>query len=431
MKDTMRIDSRKHIRKAFRTFLALAVLPIFLAGCKSSTAPGGGGTGILIKGSISTGGLAKRAAVGDSLTLADAKKVLVFYAGTYKIFDIQDTSFSAYAQIGSATAVAFLDANNKYIGNLCAGGMNVLPLVSLTNGENTVIDLSTLTLDGTNVIPANNPFGSSINMTADEIKRFKELSGYFESLSKNIDADNDGVPDILDQKGIDISSVYTIQAGTFGIDNTPPQQIDTSNFFINYYLHVNGGKNATPASQVITFSGPAGHPYTDIRQSGYSPAPDGFTTGFERKEPREPGNLSDSIWLPFEEGIYTMTLDGTQTYTFEYSNVDTKYYMLVPVPTLHTDGNGKVTSVTVEYRLPDNSGVDPTNFVYQVSLIFDGKDDGTILKQIGTIYQSPEAKTWTELYNFTVDPPLEISAIGGLCVCYVDLIGNQYQIGWH
>lgn len=355
MKSMVRAGSRKHIRKVIGIFFTFTLLSIFLAGCKSSsTAPGGGGNGILIKGSIPKGGLAKRAAVGDSLTLADAKKVLVFYAGTYKVFSINDSSFSAYAQMGSATALAFLDANSKYIGNLCAGGMNVLPLVSLKNGENTVIDLSTLTLDGTNVIPANNPFGSSINMTSEEIKRFKELSGYFESLSKNIDADNDGVPDILDQKRIGISSVYNIHVGTFGVDNTPPQQIDTSNFFINYSLHVEGGKNVTPASPSITFSGPSGHPYTDIRQSGYSPAPDGFTTGFERKEPRGTDNSSDSIWLPFEKGTYTMTLDGTRTYTFEYSNIDTKYYMLVPVPTLHTDGHGKVTSVTVIYKLPDN-----------------------------------------------------------------------------
>ena len=427
----MRVESCRSASHKAQYVIFFSLISIFVAGCKSSTAPGSGGNGILIRGTISAGSLARRAAQSGSPTLADAKKVLVFYSGTYKLFDIGDSSFSAYAQMGTATAIAFLDKDSKYIGNLCAGGMNVLPLVSLKDGESTVIDLSTLTLDGTNVIPANNPFGSTINMTSEEIERFKELSGYFESLSKNIDADNDGVPDILDKKCISLSSVYNIHLGTFGVDETPPQEIDTSNFFINYFIHVGGQKNVTPTNPAITFSGPAGHPYTDIKQSDYSPAPDGFTTGFERKEPRTPGTQSDSIWLPFEKGTYTMTLDGTRNLTLEYSNVDTKYYMLVPVPTLHTDGHGKVTSVTLEYHLPDNSSVDPTNFVYQVALIFGGADGGTILRQIGTIYESPEAKTWTELYNFTVSPSIDLSSIGGLCVCYTDLIGNQYQISWY
>jgi len=58
----------------------------------------------------------------------------------------------------------------------------------------------TLTLDGTNVIPANDPIGDEINLTEEEIEWYKELGVYYESLSKNIDADNDDVLTFLIRK---------------------------------------------------------------------------------------------------------------------------------------------------------------------------------------------------------------------------------------
>ena len=122
--------------------------------------------------------------VANQLSLSDAKKVLVFNSTSYKVFDIVNNSFTADAVSGTATAIAFLDANNQYIGCLTAGGLNVLPLVSLKDGDNTIIDLSTLTLDGTSVIPANNPLGNSILLNNEEIAWYKELGGYYESLSK-------------------------------------------------------------------------------------------------------------------------------------------------------------------------------------------------------------------------------------------------------
>ncbi|HEY6914621.1 MAG TPA: hypothetical protein VI413_08095, partial [Paludibacter sp.] len=90
----------------------------------------------------------------SAYTLADAKKALIFYGNEYNLVEISSNgSFSGKAPVGSATVVAFLTADNQFIGNLFAGGMNVLPLVGLADDLST-IDLSTLTLDGTRVIPA-------------------------------------------------------------------------------------------------------------------------------------------------------------------------------------------------------------------------------------------------------------------------------------
>ena len=92
-------------------------------------------------------------------SLVDAKKVMIFSANTfshgmyYSFVDISDGAFTAYSQMGFATAMVFLDSDNKYIGNLCTEGLNVLPLANLSDGENTVIDLSTLTLLRTMFFP--------------------------------------------------------------------------------------------------------------------------------------------------------------------------------------------------------------------------------------------------------------------------------------
>ena len=65
----------------------------------------------------------------DSLSLSDARKVLVFgglnlQGGSngggllLSLVDIVNGSFSATSNIGTATALVFLDANYKYIGTL-------------------------------------------------------------------------------------------------------------------------------------------------------------------------------------------------------------------------------------------------------------------------------------------------------------------------
>ena len=74
--------------------------------------------------------------------------------------------------------------DNRFIGCLNAGGLNVLPLVSLKDGDNTIIDLSSLTLAGKLVIPANNPIGDEIDLNDGEVNWYKELGAYYESLSQ-------------------------------------------------------------------------------------------------------------------------------------------------------------------------------------------------------------------------------------------------------
>jgi len=51
----------------------------------------------------------------------------------------------------------------------------MLPLGDLKDGESTTIDLQSLTLDSTSVVPSHNPIGDEINITEAEVTRLKEL----------------------------------------------------------------------------------------------------------------------------------------------------------------------------------------------------------------------------------------------------------------
>lgn len=209
------------------------VISILIMSCNKDNT---GNRQVVIKGKIPFAGSVKGQMVkaGGSLSLNDAKKILVFdgldLEGTLlstSFVDIIDGSFSAGAKLGNAAALVFLDADNKYIGTLSTRGLMLLPLGNLSDGENTTIDLSSLTLSGTSVLPSYDPFGKEIIISDSELKILKEMDGFFESLAKNIDADNDGIPDILNDKQVYIRTQYEVSAGRYGV-NTTPSSISTT-----------------------------------------------------------------------------------------------------------------------------------------------------------------------------------------------------------
>jgi hypothetical protein len=262
----------------YRNLIPLFVLFLAFAGCNKDNSTNT--NGIIIKGTISAGSSTKSTnlkSTNTAYTLADAKKILVFNSsGGYQLFNIEDGSFTARAMQGTACALVFLTEDNSFIGCLQSGGLNILPLVSLKDGDKTVIDLSNLTLEGSNVLPSNNPIGNEINLNPAEIERYRQFGAFFESLSMNIDTDGDGIPDLIDRKGLYVSTIYDVNCGMWGLNNTAPEIIDTSHLTINYTLRIWGEKSIIPQNTEVTLSGPEGSPYNDIEKSYYTPAPDGF-----------------------------------------------------------------------------------------------------------------------------------------------------------
>jgi hypothetical protein len=384
------------------------------------------GSKVVIKGTISSAVNVKSSKMepAKSLFLSDTRNILVFNSsGSYSVFSVHDSTFESTAAPGTAIAVSFLDADNKFIGCLHAGGLNVLPLVSLKDGDHTVINLSTLTLDGTDVVPANNPLENEIGLNANEIEWYRELGSYYESLSKNIDVDDDGVPDMLVKKQILISTHYSVSVGKWGINNTQqPQVNDTSRFNIVYEIRVSGGSAITPANSSAVLTGPEGDPYADITQGHYSKAPDGFIAFFAR----ETDNIQS---LPFKKGIYTLTLDGIN-YKLNYSNVCPKHFLIIPQPTFHTNASNEVASVSIDYELPDHSSINAENFVYLVQLQISGQNMSR-LYEVGGLFTSPNTNPNVEKYNFKLPTPIPLSEITNMSVNYQDLLGNEYDIGWN
>jgi hypothetical protein len=406
----------------------LIIACILFAGCKKEDNADDADR-IEIRGTLVSGSKGSSSVKGFSANLLDATKVLIFYGNRYDLAEISNGTFSVNAETGKPTALVFLDASNNFIGNLFAGGLNMLPLGNI-DGSATVIDLQNLTLTGTTVIPSHDPIGDEIDITSEEATRFRELGGYYEFLAKNIDADNDGVPDILNKKDLRISSRFEVYGGSWGLNTTQPSEFDISGLRINYSVRIEGNISMSPSnSNTVALSGPVDSPYSDIVKERFQADKDCFITFFSR-----PGELLHNSpivnnLLPFKKGIYSFTLDGSTDYTLNYSNINAGYFLVIASPTLHTDNEGRITSVTINYKLPDNTIVDPENFVTILQLMFRNKDGSRV--EIGALYESVQSRiTLKDLTNITIENPFPLSNLNELSVNYNDMLGNEYNILW-
>jgi hypothetical protein len=131
--------------------------------------------------------------------------------------------------------------------------------------------------------------------------------------------------------------------------------------------------------------------------------------------------------LPFREGTYTVTLEN-KNYTLNYANIGAKHFFILAKPTIHTNSNNGIVSVIIDYRDTENHLVTAENYIYQTQVTLDGPL--AQLRQMGALWENPEAKTNTDLYNFILPTPLPMSQLSRLSVMYLDLIGNSYNI-WY
>ena len=363
-------------------------------------------------------------------SLSEAKKIFVIkiHWGTliYSFVDIVDGSFIHSSETGIVTALVFLDENDQYIGTLSPQGLNLLPLCSLTDGDSTIIDLEALTLVGTSIIPTHDPLGNEIIITEAEINSLKEIDGYFESLAKNIDADNDGILDVLNNKQLYIVNRFGISAaGQWGLNNLDPVINDSALNSLRYALHIQGGSwFFCPNSVELT--GPAGSPYKEYSTLGIEADGNG---GFFSIIFGEGG--SDSP-VPFESGTYTLTIDDN-TYTQDYSNIDAERSLLIVIPTLYTNSEGKLVSISLEYELPDGTTINPANILSDVGIQLYDTSGNTLHdtpRLVNKITEGDDSCV-EGLFSYTLNTPLDISELDAVSIGYSDLLGNTYIINWH
>ncbi len=111
-----------------------------------------------------------------------------------------------------------------------------------------------------------------------------------------------------------------------------------------------------------------------------------------------------------------------------YSKLDAKYFFILSLPTVHTNDKNEITSISVEYKDFSGNTINPENFIYQTMIQLN--NGGNQLEQIGVLWESPEAKTNEELYNFVSVRKINVSELTGINVCYLDLLGNSYNINF-
>ena len=380
--------------------------------------------GVIIKGEI---GSVLKAKQTNVMSLSDAKKIFVIkvHVGTllFSFVDIVDGSFSLSSEEGIVTALVFLDENDQYIGTLSTQGLNLLPLCSLANGANTIIDLEALTLVGTSILPTHDPFGNEIDISEAEISSLKEVDGYFQSLAKNIDADNDSILDVLSNKELYISNRFDIpSAGHWGINDLVPHINSDALQSLIYVLEIKGGSGFYWPDSVV-LSGPAGSPYQEYFTFCHSPNENGgFFSLISRK--------GDHSSLPFESGTYTLTIDDL-TYTLDYFKVEAKNNLLFVIPTLNTNDEGKLVSIDLEYTLADGTIFNPANILTDVSVQLSdisGNQYYTTPRLVSKRIANVDFVIG--LYSYTLDSPIDISELAGVGVAYCDIIGNTYIINW-
>jgi hypothetical protein len=284
-----------------------------------------------------------------------------------------------------------------------------------------------LTLVGNTVIPTHDPLGNEIQISPTEINSLKSISTYYQSIAKNIDADNDGIPDILSNKQLVIYNIFGIYAGLFGRNNTKPILNDSAHYYINYELEIDGG-SALIFSNSIVLSGPSENPYSTITTWGYKVAPNcggdrGFISSFGVLDKAPDDAPWGTAFLPFRKGTYTLTLDGNQTFTLDYSNLNVKNNLVIITPTIHTNAEGKLTSISFEYKLPDGTIINPASMLTNVMVQL-------TTNMASQFYNSSRLTTDTGFSSINLSTPIDISTLYQMDVWYDDLLGNQYDIIW-
>jgi hypothetical protein len=125
---------------------------------------------------------------------------------------------------------------------------------------------------------------------------------------------------------------------------------------------------------------------------------------------------------PFSSGLYTLTLDGSHSYSIDYSNVSTKKNLILEIPTLHTN-NGKVVSVSLESKSISGIQLNPSVMLSSMLIQFAFKDN--------TQFSTTPMTSVTGFDSYTFSTPIDISNINNIAVTYDDLLGNRYLVNWN
>lgn len=383
---------------------------------------------VKIKGKIS----ANKSNINDkstSLNIQDAKYVLFFYGSDYKIAEIKsDGSFVGKVPPGNATVLAFLTSNYNFIGNLFLKGLNFLPLGGIFDDIGT-IDLSTLTQDSNRIIPLNDPIGNQIILNQTEQNFLVNVSSYYQSLAKNLDMNNNNKIDYMEHGPFRVFSTIEVgNNGKWGLNGShQATQNNINNLNFGYSITIIGpneylsSQNPNILNNAV-LTGPSDNPHIDFSTP--------WNSYFREKEFQL--CFSRDSHLPLGFGTYNINIDN-KTLTFNYSSIDMKNFIIIPIPTLKTNSSNEVIGVYLSYNLIDGTIVNPNKLVAtKIGVSLGSNSNGQPLggtKPIGGP-GDPLDSNYDFSYVELPKPYVNINNIDNMSLNYIDIFGNNYAIRW-
>ena len=168
-----------------------------------------------------------------------------------------------------------------------------------------------------------------------------------------------------------------------------------------------------------------GSPYNDIikNQEDYNDNCGCWDIGFMRNV-QNSGN--QVLAQPFKKGVYTFSLDGINNHTINYSSINAKYFLLQAIPVIKTGSDGKITSVAIDYMLPDKTPVQTAKYITTVAIQF--HNNTGLLYQEGSLFDL--MNVLPDFNNVTISKDVNINDVTGMDICYTDLVGNMYALTW-
>lgn len=101
---------------------------------------------------------------------------------------------------------------------------------------------------------------------------------------------------------------------------------------------------------------------------------------------------------------------------------------------MNTNSEGKVVSISLDYKLPDGTSIDPVNFLTDIMIQF--TDDAQL-----QYFNSPwivnentgkhKGEHVEGVFSYTPTAPIDISHLAKITIPYNDLLGNTYFIVWN
>ena len=104
-------------------------------------------------------------------------------------------------------------------------------------------------------------------------------------------------------------------------------------------------------------------------------------------------------------------------------------YLVLIIPTFHTNNRNQLTSITYEYQLPDSTTVDPKNLLKSIVGIQLNTADAMQLFQDFNLYGKKNLTNY-DYSKYNLPTPIDLGKIAQINIGYVDLLGNEYDIIW-